>query len=379
VDDVDVNSSFNFKNPNGKEPKPDPGRKDTFMITMILILQAVTAIAVLGFVLYLAWRTRQFKKQQQKILLKIKGQRFWRINIARPEFVSRWLRITPYEATGVLIDGDDCIKIQGFWQKTGKMVESTFLKSELNVQWLGNPSMRSGNLYWAKLTTARGDLLICADTGMNALRSREGLEDIFRNAFPDYALSDEQVVDFALEKNPRTRLAMIALFSLMAFALIDTYVISKFELIDHQLANILLNPIILGVLLVGYGVGLYALYRYFIHGNVPARESWVLSGFLVGIFLLSLAPLAKRFDQIFAKTPSQDYSYRVVDEMRLEPLDASLQLPNLRFPRSREYWAQFTKDADYKIPFLRGPLGLWQLDHEKFDKPILDFYQKNKN
>jgi hypothetical protein len=348
------------------------------MKTMILILQAVTVIAALGFVLYLAWRTRQFKKQQQKMLSKIKGQRFWRINIARPEFVSKWLRVTPYEASGVLIDEGDHFKIHGFWQKTGKIVESTFLKSELRVQWLGNTSMRSGNLYWAQLTTARGDLLISADTGMNALRSREGLEDIFRGAFPDFELSDKEIADFALEKNSRTRLAMIVLFTLMGFALIDTFVVSKFELTDHQLANILLNPLALGVLLVGYGGGLYALYRYFIQGNVPARESWVLSSFLAGIFLLSLAPLAKRFDQIFAQTPSQDYAYRVVDGTKLEPLDTSLQLPNLRFPRSREYWAQFTKNEEYKIPFLRGPLGLWQLDHEKFDKPLIDFYEKTK-
>ncbi len=348
------------------------------MKTMLLILQAVTVIAALGFVLYLAWRTRQFKKQQQKILSKIKGQHFWRINIARPEFVSRWLRVAPYEASGVLVDDGDHFIIHGYWQKTGKMVESTFLKSDLRVQWLGNTSMRSGNLYWAQLTTARGDLLISADTGMNALRSREGLEDIFRGAFPDYALSEEEIADFALEKNPRTRLAMVVLFTLMAFALIDTFVVSKFELTDHQLASILLNPIGLGVLLVGYGGGLYALYRYFIQGNVPARESWVLSGFLIGIFLLSLAPLAKRFDQIFAQTPSQDYAYHVVDGTRLLPLDASLHLPNLRFPRSREYWAQFTESAEYKIPFLRGPLGLWQLDHEKFDKPLIDFYEKAK-
>lgn len=342
------------------------------------IFYAIVMLAIIGLVLYLAWRTRQFKKQQQKILSKIKGQRFWRINIARSEFIASWLRVSPYEASGVLIDAGDHFKIQGFWQKTGKLVESTFLKSELQVKWLGNKSMRSGNLYWAQLSTARGDLLISADTGMNAMRSREGLEDIFRGAFTDIELSEAETSDFALEKNPRTRLAMIVLFTLMAFALLDTFVISKYELIDHQIATILLQPLAMLTLVVFYAGALYALYRYFKQGMVPARESWVLSGFLVVIFLLSLGPLAKRLDQVLASSPSQDYAYRIIDGTRLEPVDANLKLPNLRFPRSREYWAQLDKNTDYKVPFLRGPLGLWQLDHDKFDKPLIDFYEKLK-
>ena len=106
---------------------------------------------------------------------------------------------------------------------------------------------------------------------------------------------------------------MIVLFTLMAFALLDTFVISKCELIDHQIATILLQPLAMLTLMVFYAEASYALYRYFKQGMVPARESRVLSGFLVVIFLLSL-----------------------------------------------------------------GPLGLWQLDHDKFDKPLIDFYEKLK-
>lgn len=348
------------------------------MKSILLIFQSITTLVILGLLLYLFLRVRRFKKQQQKILSQLKGHRFWRINIARPEFIARLMRISPYEASGVLIDDGDNIKIQGFWQKSGKMAESVFPKSELSVEWLGNKSIRSGNLYWAQLKTARGSLLISADTGMNALKSREGLEDIFRCVFPDYELSEKEIADFALEKNPRTRLAMIVFFALMAFSLLDTFVFSKYELTDHQLIALLLNPITICVLLVGYGIALYVLYCYFIQGNVPARESLALSGFLVIIFLLSLGPLAKRFDQILAQTSSQEYTYRIVDGSRLEPKDSNLQLPNLRFPRAREYWAQFANGTEYNVPFLHGPLGLWQLDHDKFDKPLLDFYEKTR-
>ena len=345
------------------------------MKTFVVVLQAITFMFVLGLLLALAWRVRQFKKQQQKMLSRLqKGQRYWRINIARPGFMKRLMRLFPYEASGILVDDGESFKVQGFWQKSGKTAESRLLKSELAVVWLGNTSMRSGNIYWAELKTPRGSLLISADTGMNALKSREGLEDLFRGAFPDIELSDREVADFALEKNPRTRWAMLVFFAVGAFALFDTFVFSKYELTDHQLLGILVNPISMPVLVALSGAGLYLLYRYFLQGDVPARESWVLSSFLVMTCLLASAPLAKRLDQALAASPSQDYSYRIAGT-RLEPQDSSLQLPRLNFQKSHEYWAQFENGSTYKVPFLRGPLGLWQLDHEKFDKPLMDFYK----
>ena len=345
------------------------------MKTFFIIFQATATILALVFVLRLYLRVKQFKKQQQKILSRLeKGQPFWRINIARPEFMTRLVRLFPYEASGILVDDGDSFKILGFWQKGSKTVESRLLKSELTVAWLGNTSMRSGNVYWAQLKTPRGSLLISADTGMNALKSREALEDLFRGAFPDVELSDNETADFALEKNLRTRVAMMIFFALAAFALLDTFVFSRFELTDHQLLQFLVNPLAIAVLMVIPAGGLYALYRWLINGDVPARESWTLSSFLVLTCLLAAAPAAKRLDQALAQTPSQDYSYRIAGS-RLEPQDPSLQLPRLNFQKSREYWAQFENGSTYKVPFLRGPLGLWQLDHEKFDKPLLDFYE----
>lgn len=348
------------------------------MKTILLTIQALLYLVLLGFLLYLYLRNRRFKKIQQQMLAKLEGQRFWRINIARPKFISRFIRIVPYEATGVLIDEGDHFKIKGYWQKNGKLAESTVLKSNMEVHWIGNKTMRSGNLHWAQLKTSRGDLMISADTGMNALRSREGLEDIFRGAFPNYKLSTLETADFALEKNPRTRVAMVVFFSLLMFSLLDTFVISKYELIDSQIGMMLLNSATLAAVLAGFGVVMYAMYIYFIKGNVPARESWVLSTFLTAMVVLSIGPVAKRFDQALAASPSQDYAYRIVDGVKLEPVNASLNLPKLRFPRVREYWAQFDEKHEYSIPLLQGPLGLWQLDHEKFDKPIIDFYQKSK-
>ncbi len=348
------------------------------MLLFLNSLLALTVIASLIVVLYLLKRTRQLKQQQQMIVSKLKGKPFWRINIASPEYADRWLKLSPYEASGVLLDSGDALKIQAYWPKTSKLVEHTFPKNELEVEWLGNTTMRAGNLYWAQLSCKRGKVRFSADTGIKAMHSREALEDIFRGAFPDVDLNENETNDFALEKNPRTLAAIVLLFSLIAYALIDTFFISHYELLEQQLIRILTHPYIrFGWIPIGAGV-MYLLYPFFKKGNVPARESWVMSGFLMGVFLLSAIPIAKRVDQFLAAAPAQDYEYRVVDGYRLEPVNASLGLPSLRFPKAREYWSQFEENAPYKIPLLNGPLGLWQLDHSKFDKPVRAFYENNK-
>ena len=110
----------------------------------------------------------------------------------------------PFEAKGVLIDEGDSLRIKGHWLKEKSAFESRFQKSQCRVEWLGNRSIKAGNLHWAKLITERGTLLFSADTGINAQASREALADIFRSAFPEFALNSEQTSDFALEKNRRS-------------------------------------------------------------------------------------------------------------------------------------------------------------------------------
>lgn len=339
------------------------------------LLQAALLIVMLIWLLLTLRRTRQHKRRQDALVASLKGQHFWRVNLARPAFFQRWLRLLPFEAKGVLIDEGDYLRVKGHWSKGGSF-DSRFPRNHSQVEWLGNRSIKGGNLYWAQLTTPRGMLLFSADTGSNALPSREALSDIFRSAFPEHELDETTTHDFALEKNPASIKAMAAFFALLFFGLIDTFVISRYELTDAQLGRILGAPLTwLGVALA-LGAMAPLCYRYLSRASVPASESVALTMFVTMALAGAALPLAKRADQLLASSPTQHYSYRVTTPAHLEPVDTTQGLPRMRFPRAREYWAQYPEGSLYEIPFLRGPMGLWQLDHQAFDPPLMDFYEK---
>ena len=333
-------------------------------------------LALLALLLTLYWKNRRQKKQQDQLVSKLRGQHFWRINLARPAFFQRWLRLMPGEAKGVLIDDGDAFRIKGFWLKDNRAFDSRIPKSSAAVEWLGNQSLRSGNLHWAQLTTPKGPLLFSADTGMYALPSREALADIFRAAFPDYPLGASHTADFALEKNPRSLGTAILFLALMAFALLDTFVFNPLEVPDVQIGWILGNPLTWVSVIVLAGALGFGLYRFLTAASVPSRESWALTFMTTLMVLAAALPLAKRVDQLLASEAARPYAYRVAQPNRLEPVDTKLGLPPLMFPRMRDYWTDYGVGKEVQVPYLRGPMGLWQLDHDQFGPPIRAYYEK---
>ncbi|CAM3753879.1 hypothetical protein [Paracidovorax anthurii] len=341
------------------------------------IAMPVLQLALLGCFLVVFYRQRAMKKRQDALVREFKGRRCWRINVARPAYFKRRLRFLPFEGKGILIDEGGALRLKGFWNRDERPFDVTIDPGQSRIEWLGNRSMRAGNLYWAQLTAPRGTVLFSADTGMNALPSREALADIFHALFPEQAPDEVQTADFALEKNPRSRAVVAAFFALLAFGLLDTFVVSHFELTDAQIARILRHPLTwLATLATGAAL-VAATYRYLLRGDVPARESMALAGLLCAVAVLSALPAAKRLDQLLASGPTQMHDYRIASPAHLEPVNGGIGLPNMRFPRAKEYWAQYPQGSIYPIPFLRGPLGLWQLDHEAFDPPLRDFYEKH--
>ena len=332
-------------------------------------------VAALGVILYVFWRNKAMKKRQDQLVAGLKGQRYWRINMAREPFFKRWLRLMPCEAKGVLVDEGGLLRLRGFWLKGNKAFNVEVPKGQCTVQWLGNSSLRAGNMYWAKLTTARWTLMFSADTGMYALPSREALADIFRSVFPGIELDPSTAKDFALEKNPRSLLAAILFIGLMLFALVDTFVFSHYQLTDAQLAQMLSGITMVAAAIVVLLIGI-AIYVFLTRGKVPARESLVLSMMLSMGLLGAALPIGKRVDQMLAAQPTQMYAYRMTKLGYFDPVDASVGLPKLKFTGMLEYWQQFPADSAHQMPFLRGPLGLWQLDHQIFDPPIMAFYKK---
>lgn len=337
---------------------------------------AVPQLLLIALALWMYVRIRAMKQRQDTLVKDLKGLHYWRINLARPAFFNRWTRLTAFEAKGVLVEEADVFRIRGHWANSGKAFESVVPKQGLKVEWLGNHSIKTGNIHWARLDTPKDQMLFTADTGWNAGPSREALSDIFRSAFPEYPLDEENTRDFALEKNPRSLAATVVFLGLMLFALLDSFVFSGYELTDAQIASILRSPLAWLGVSVGLTVLVALCYRFFSAGRIPARESLALA-LMLGVMVAAAAlPVLKRVDQMLAQTGPQGYAYRLSGAYRLEPVDATQGLPPLKFPRMREYWKQWPEGSEHTISFLRGPLGLWQLDHARFDPPIAAFYEK---
>lgn len=335
--------------------------------------------AQIGVLIYMQLQMRRQKAHQDRLVNALPGMRCWRIVIARPAHLKTLWKLLPGQARGVLVDEGDCVRIQGHWRTSDTNFETVVAKDAAQAAWHGNSSITSNNLHWAALHTPIGELAFTADTGLLAAGSREALSDIFRAVFPHAVLPSTAGQDFALEKNPRSLAAVVALFALASFALIDTYVITRYELIEVQLLQWLTSPIIV----IAAALAMLALgtliYRGLVTSHVPSRESLVLSFFVAGAAAGAFVPLLKRVDQALAERPSQPYRYRVMDSIvNLAPMDAQRNLPKIRFTQAKEYWAQFPMGTEVDIPLLHGPLGLWQLDHELFDPAVLDFYERQE-
>jgi len=328
---------------------------------------------------YLLYVRRRAKKSQDAIVEQLRGSRFWRVAISRPEHLKSILKISAIQALAVLIDEGEYLCLRGHWSGTGEAFSLKFPKQSVRVSCEENRSLMAGNMAWVRISHPAGDLMMAADTGLNVANSREALADLVRSAFPFSPLSANAFHDFALEKNSRSMAVTVVFFVLLAFALFDTYVFSAYELIDAQIDDLLDKPLIRAAGIAITIALAVPVYRYLVAGKVPVRESLALAVLLLTAIALSAFPALKRIDQRLADGVSADYQYRVIDSVvNLEPVDASQELPRLRFKKAPEYWAQFPVGSEVTIPLLRGPIGLWQLDHARFDPPIFSFYEKRK-
>ncbi|MFN3437048.1 MAG: hypothetical protein ACK41V_05100 [Acidovorax sp.] len=336
---------------------------------MIYIVQ----LLAIAYVVWVLWQNRQQKKQQDALVKQLRGKRFWRIHLARISYHSNFWRHSAVEATGALIDEEDKIRFLGFRLQNKKSIDITLNKSDLTIHWLGRQRAK-GPFYWAECASPKGSLLFCADS-RNVMQSREALRDILSSAFPALELDEETTADFALEKSPRSIATIAAFFGLFFFSMIDSFVISRYELTDAQIVSLIFNPLVMAATLLAMGALGFLAFHWLRRGGIPSRESWGLVALLVATCLGAALPGAKRVDQWLADAPSQEYRYRIVGVARLEPVDTRLGPPVMWFPRGKDYWQQFPVGTEYTIPFLHGPLGLWQLDHELFDPPLRKFYE----
>ena len=336
-------------------------------------------LPLMGLIWYSSWRNLQLKKIQDEAVSVIKGRHFWRINIAKPEFLKSVWKILPFQGKGVLIDEGEQLRIKGYWLKEKQHFEWVLNKEQAQAEWLDNGSLTSAKVYWASLSTGQQQVVFSSDTGLSAVSSRQALADIFRVAFPDVVLDESKTKGFALEKNWRSLGVALLFFAMVLGLLLNQLFNTRFEMIESQLIKLLTSPWVwMGALLTA-GLTWYFVYRFLISGKVPARESWALSALMMGVTLVAALPIVTNLDRFFAQTPTQNYSYVLLDRYpRFEAEDKDKALPPLKFLRSSDYWQQFELGSKHPMPLLQGASGVWYLDHEKFDPPLLDFYAKQK-
>jgi hypothetical protein len=333
----------------------------------LLISLNVSMILFWGVVLlWILAKMRRLKRGQDRLVETVarKGPGIWfRVNVARPPHFARRLKLIGIEAKGLLIDSQDQVRVVAELP-SGERIDHSYPKGELGLQWIGNAGIASSNMHWIAIGKGERTLMVCADTGLNALQSRESTADMCRMIDPQIALPDVAKADFALEKNPASLAAVAAFFALVVFGVLDGVMLNRNELLEMRNA--------------GWGFPVAAalalpFYWWMSRTQVPSRESLTVTMLLAIALVGAYIPAIKRADQLLSADGAQPVAYRLGPNASLEPLSSGP--PKINYSRAAEYWAQFEEGSTHQLDLTRGPLGLWQLDRSKLEKDMRRFYE----
>ncbi len=330
-------------------------------ITSLALFALSAILSVVAIVK--ARRTKGFQDKAIQSLERGSFTNWFRVRISRPAYFRRRLKLVGFETSGVVVNTPDSIRILA--EFGGEKYEKVYTKDDLQLEWIGNPGLGSANMYWIAIGR-NGDndrMMISADTGFNAVQSREATADICRMIDPAFQLPGSAIADFALEKNKASLLVMGLFAVLSAFALVDGVMLNTNELIRFGNLRWALPVLVVFAL---------PAYLFMTRNCVPSRESLALSMLLVTSIVLAAIPLAKRADQLLAHGAT-NVEYTLTGDARFEAVDPGP--PSLNFREIREYWAQFEEGSTHSFRLIHGPLGLWQLERAELNEKTRQFYQ----
>lgn len=340
------------------------------MTTMILILaEGGFLVFLLALSIFIIKKANRAKASQDKIIQSIRqgtSTDWCRINIARPSYFNKKMKVLGFESRGILVNYKDSIRIIGQFP-SGKWLDKRYSKDSLDLQWVGNKVLSSSNMHWISVNhLGENDgkkWMVSADTGFNALQSREATADICRRINVDFPLPDVATSEVALEKNPASMKLVILFFTTIAFAAIDGVFLNKNQLLNYEIIG---NKIFLVLLLS------IPSYLFLTKAKIPSRESLVLSMLVAAGFLVAYIPAIQRIDQIGAEP--QSIAYRLETNAVLMPVTPGS--PQLVFSKAQTYWSQFKIGSIHYFPMTHGWLGLWQLDSANLNEEMRQFYEK---
>lgn len=156
---------------------------------------------------------------------------------------------------------------------------------------------------------------------------------------------------FALEKNPWTLGVVVLFFLLVAFTMIDGFVLIGETYVTRPIYE---------VFAFGGLMAAIVSTRLLRARSVPSLESTVLS-ILLGVGIsCALYPGALRLNQWTDNSGLHVHTYQSQGRGRFTPLDESL--PELHFDDYPEYWRQFGVGEHQGFELRRGGLGFYQLN-----------------
>ena len=275
------------------------------------------------------WKARRSKHVQDALMDEARGTdgtRHWeRVYASRPGHFKRRMKLLGFEARGVLGFGPQDIRLLARLPD-GTPLRLTYPRDRAAARWIGNPGLGNSNLHWMSLGEGGEQIMLSADTGFNAVQSREASADLYAQIVPPGQVPQSARRDFALESNPASLTVVVLFFALLAFAAIDGAVLNTPELVG-------MAPVLWaapGALLVAVPA-----YPLLVRKQVPSRESLMLSIAL----LVAMVPLLKRVDQLLAGG-KRSYEYPLTEAAVLEPVEPGPRTLQMR--RAREFWASST-------------------------------------
>ena len=335
-------------------------------VAFFMIAQGLLLLAVLGYVLWFYMRSRRQEQWQNTLVSDAvnQGLLWHRVVLVKPENQRRWWRLLPYDCRGVLTDSGSHVSLMAI-DSNGERLERVWSRRELAFRWYGNHLFAGGNLFWLQLIADSQAWLVAADTGLQALNSRQASADLLRYLDGENRLPPEALSEFDLFSNPASRWWLIFMAIGAAYSLTDGLLINPFEALDwgYCLWGV---PVLIAVVTTG-GMGWLKRRR------VPVRESIVLAILAGTVMGVSWLPLVKRLDAALAG-PASLYDYRLEEKGILSPVTEGM--PEIRFGNRKEYWQQFEAGSIHPFRFVHGPLGIWQLDHRELAPKMREFYNQ---
>ncbi len=336
-----------------------------------LCLEAGLWIALFIMIFLVLRKMNRAKKSQDEIIKNIRNSAsndWFRVNIARPSYFYKKLKLIGFESRGILINYPDSIRIIGQFP-SGKWLDKRYPKNNLDLQWVGNKGLSSSNMHWISIDYIKDNVgkkfMLSADTGINALQSREATADICRRIHENFSLPEVAKSEFAIEKNPVSIVVVALFFILITFAIVDGVFINKNQLLEYGIFGKL------QILNLLFAIPAYlALSR----AKIPSRESLALSLLFATGCICAYLPAIQRIDQI-GSTP-QSIAYRLEGNAVLKPVIPGS--PKLIFSNTFEYWNQFQEGSIHHFSMTHGSLGLWQLDRTHLNQEMRQFYEKQK-